>query len=714
MQFNTQLKERLIMATLAPKRDVSATTGAWRLQPWLSGALLVGALAWGGPLLAAPDPCPSSMLGDGNASSPCEITSWTQLAAINDSAATLGLHYKLMNDLDESTTGYEGRGDGWTPIGNSGDAFTGHFDGDGKTISNLIVVESSETPNQGLFGRMTEGTIENLKLNNVSITSNGRFTGGLVGRVQAVNVGAVSIQNIEMDNVTILTTIDASSANVGGLVGRLDAGSNSNTNIAVGSVLIKNLTLTHDFTRGNYIGGIVGESEHEGSGVITLRKLAVRDGIIDAKRSQYVGGLVGRLRKNSFLDDRNLFIGRVDGGYEVGGLAGRLSRNSILNFGYVQADVTGHTTGENGGVGIITGYTSSNDQSITEIYAVGTAKHATEDSSEAPRIGIVGYSDNDKIGGDVFEDIYYSVTSGELPFLGDKDPDGQPTITNVVELTRAQMQGAQASQNMTGVADASRWNFVSNWQANEGAYPIFKWEADEFNVVAQTIPEAPTNVVATAGNGSVAISWTAPVSDGGSAITGYTVTGSPAGSCQVAATDTQCTITGLTNGTAYTFTAVATNAVGSSSVSAASASVTPAGLPSAPLDIQVTPSVSRLQVSWTAPLDNGGTPIVRYVARANPSCEVLALPNEVPGETQYSCELINLSPEQTYQVFVSAVTGAGETEATALGGGSNNTPASFAPLPAIPVPVNNPWALLALVLMMLGLVAAGSVRRRVA
>jgi len=139
--------------------------------------------------------------------------------------------------------------------------------------------------------------------------------------------------------------------------------------------------------------------------------------------------------------------------------------------------------------------------------------------------------------------------------------------------------------------------------------------------------------------------------------------------------------------------------------------------PDSVLSIQVVPRPAALRVSWLAPLNDGGSPITRYVARANPSCEVPALANEVPGETLYSCDITGLDPEQTYQVFVTAFTDAGSSEAAALGndnGGNNgaSTPASFAPNPIIVVPVNNPWALLALVLMMLGLVAAGSVPRR--
>jgi uncharacterized protein (TIGR02145 family) len=94
-------------------------------------------------------------------------------------------------------------------------------------------------------------------------------------------------------------------------------------------------------------------------------------------------------------------------------------------------------------------------------------------------------------------------------------------------------------------------------------------------VTTAMVPGAPTSVVATAGNTTASVAFVAPSSNGGSVITGYTVTSSPAGGTATGASS-PLTVTGLTNGTAYTFTVVATNAVGNSAASAASAAVTPA------------------------------------------------------------------------------------------------------------------------------------------
>ncbi|MDX6279090.1 MAG: hypothetical protein QOH03_161, partial [Kribbellaceae bacterium] len=91
-----------------------------------------------------------------------------------------------------------------------------------------------------------------------------------------------------------------------------------------------------------------------------------------------------------------------------------------------------------------------------------------------------------------------------------------------------------------------------------------------------TAPLAPTGVTAAAADGRATIGWTVP-KDGGAAITGYTVTANPGNlKTTVGATDT-ATITGLTNGTPYTFAVQAINAAGTSTASAASKPVVPMG-----------------------------------------------------------------------------------------------------------------------------------------
>ncbi len=132
-----------------------------------------------------------------------------------------------------------------------------------------------------------------------------------------------------------------------------------------------------------------------------------------------------------------------------------------------------------------------------------------------------------------------------------------------------------------------------------------------------TIPEAPTSVTAVAGNAQATVSFAVPGSDGGSPITSYTVTSSP-GAISATGTTSPITVTGLTNGQAYTFTVIATNSVGPSAPSAASAPVTPATVPGSPTGVSAVAGDAQATVSFTAPVSTGGSSIISYTVTSNP------------------------------------------------------------------------------------------------
>jgi uncharacterized protein (TIGR02145 family) len=138
------------------------------------------------------------------------------------------------------------------------------------------------------------------------------------------------------------------------------------------------------------------------------------------------------------------------------------------------------------------------------------------------------------------------------------------------------------------------------------------------SAVTLTVPGAPTIGTASAGNTQVVITFTAPVSNGGSVITGYTVTSSP-GNFTGTGSASPILVTGLTNGTAYTFTVTATNAIGTSLASSASNSITPSTVPGAPTGVSATTGNAQATVTFTAPASNGGSAITGYTVTSSPS-----------------------------------------------------------------------------------------------
>jgi hypothetical protein len=132
-----------------------------------------------------------------------------------------------------------------------------------------------------------------------------------------------------------------------------------------------------------------------------------------------------------------------------------------------------------------------------------------------------------------------------------------------------------------------------------------------------SIPVAPAIGTATAANQQANPTWTAPLNTGSSPVTGYLVTahsGSTAlAPVAVPATASSVTLTGLTNGTAYTFTVVAQNINGNSAESAYSNPVTPSTIPGPPTIGPAVGGDQQATVTWATPLDTGGSPLTEYV-----------------------------------------------------------------------------------------------------
>ena len=148
---------------------------------------------------------------------------------------------------------------------------------------------------------------------------------------------------------------------------------------------------------------------------------------------------------------------------------------------------------------------------------------------------------------------------------------------------------------------------------------------------ATTVPDAPTSLTATAsGTTAINLSWTAPADDGGSAITGYRIEVSPNGTSswtdRVADTGTTTTTyshTGLSAGTTRHYRVSAINANGTGAVSNIDDATTDDAattVPDAPTSLTATASgTTTIDLSWTAPADNGGSAITGYRIEVSPN-----------------------------------------------------------------------------------------------
>jgi len=196
---------------------------------------------------------------------------------------------------------------------------------------------------------------------------------------------------------------------------------------------------------------------------------------------------------------------------------------------------------------------------------------------------------------------------------------------------------------------------------------------------------APTSLTATGGNAQISLTWTAPSYNGGSAITGYSVEYTPSGASpqtvSTGSTSTSYTLTGLTNGTAYTVRVAGINANGTGTYTAASSSVTPAvgTPPNAPTSLTATAGNAQIALSWTAPSAPGTSAISGYTVEYTPSGG--SAQTVSTGSTATSYTLTGLTNGTSYTVRVAAVSAAGTGTYTAAS--SSVTPAS-ASVPGAP------------------------------
>ncbi|MFO8029747.1 MAG: T9SS type A sorting domain-containing protein [Cyclonatronaceae bacterium] len=278
------------------------------------------------------------LAGFGTVQAQTEISDWNDL---NDIRNNLTGSYILVNDIDEQSAGYSthNTGDGWLPIGDTDNRFAGTFDGDGFTISGLMI--DRDTGNNGLFGATQNATLMNVGLIDVDISAGAGNNGALAGNLLITNVSNAWATG------EVRSTTSANTANFGGLLGRFQGG------------LIEDSWAAVDVDSGpmcNNAGGLMGYLVDDAERPAQLRRSFATGNVIGNR--DRTAGLVGA--NNGTITDsyaRGNVIGSSD---RAAGLVGWNIVDKTIGRSYSTGSVEGSpTTG---------GLVAFNEGTVSESY----------------------------------------------------------------------------------------------------------------------------------------------------------------------------------------------------------------------------------------------------------------------------------------------------------------------------------------------------------
>jgi predicted phage tail protein len=171
--------------------------------------------------------------------------------------------------------------------------------------------------------------------------------------------------------------------------------------------------------------------------------------------------------------------------------------------------------------------------------------------------------------------------------------------------------GVQNGWTYGGLTNGTRYYFDVRAHSALGWGPY----STVVNATPRTVPTEPLSLTASAGDGTVYLTWSEPSSSGGATIDNYVIRKAPTAAGPWEDVDSTSasgyTVPGLTNGTTYWFHVAAHNAAGNGPPSTILYAV-PVGVPGAPRNLTATVANTQVTLKWVAPLSDGGKPIERY------------------------------------------------------------------------------------------------------
>ena len=257
---------------------------------------------------------PTGMTGKGTEAEPFVLKTADHLAWFRDfvNEGNMKACAKIADDvkeIDMSTVCHKADTEkqvaelSWTPIGNfAGNKYQGTFDGNGKTISNLYIINAA-SDYVGFFGYAEKGSIKNITFDNAKVKSTvDLYTGILVGFEELC-----IIENIK----TLANCSVEGKDDVGGIAGRAsgDIGNCENHAMAKGAFCV---------------GGIVGDYRDSGKSIISCANYGVVTGTGNS-----VGGIAGHFGLGTIQNCAN--YGDITGADIVGNLIGEGYTCNLIN-----------------------------------------------------------------------------------------------------------------------------------------------------------------------------------------------------------------------------------------------------------------------------------------------------------------------------------------------------------------------------------------------
>ena len=264
---------------------------------------------------------------EGSATRPYQIRTKEELAwfayQVNHTDGASGICAELTADISlfgESYTGFAYNPSDlssalkWVPIGSegAGKQYTGTFNGNGHTISNI---RAEGTGYQGLFGVLgANAAVRNVAVSNSLLNTTGSYAGGIAASIRGPGVTIEKCRNIGK--------LTGSGDSLGGIIGYVEE---SGTNASITSCWnVGNITGT-----GNMAGGIIGEAS-QADGLVIEACYTTAGSSVTADGKQQVGGILGAMMESGsgspsyLMTVRNCYnLGSVSGDSHVGGIAGQ-------------------------------------------------------------------------------------------------------------------------------------------------------------------------------------------------------------------------------------------------------------------------------------------------------------------------------------------------------------------------------------------------------